>query len=137
MPTGFCTDILRARGALGASCSEHVRGHAGSIVLHAAAQAHVQRARASGLPVLGACVLCPVQALAAEADVGVVVLRRYVGNTYYNIYNKKACAAIHAHWTVAFAQVCAPSTSCRPCCRRVLCRARGAFRTAGLRPCGS
>ena len=34
------------------------------------------------------------------------MLRRYVGNTLYNIYNKKACAQIHAHWTVAFAQVC-------------------------------
>ena len=34
------------------------------------------------------------------------MMRRYVGNTLYNIYNKKACAQIHAHWTVAFAQVC-------------------------------
>jgi len=30
---------------------------------------------------------------------------RYVGNTFYNIYNKKACSNIHAHWTVAFAQL--------------------------------
>ena len=44
------------------------------------------------------------------------VLCRYVGNTYYNIYNKKACAAIHAHWTVAFAQVCPHSTCCGSCC---------------------
>jgi len=29
----------------------------------------------------------------------------YAGNTYYNIYNKKACSLIHAHWTVAFAQL--------------------------------
>merc|ERR1712127_983272 len=28
-----------------------------------------------------------------------------VGNTLYNIYNKKACSNIHAHWTVAFAQL--------------------------------
>ena len=30
---------------------------------------------------------------------------RYVGNTAYNVYNKKACALIHAHWSVAFAQL--------------------------------
>ena len=29
----------------------------------------------------------------------------YVGNTLYNIYNKKACNSIHAHWSVAFAQL--------------------------------
>merc|ERR1740130_551406 len=29
----------------------------------------------------------------------------YAGNTYYNIYNKKACSLIHAHLTVAFAQL--------------------------------
>jgi solute carrier family 35 protein E1 len=29
----------------------------------------------------------------------------YVGNTLYNIYNKKACSNIHAHWSVAFAQL--------------------------------
>ena len=29
----------------------------------------------------------------------------YLGNIYYNIYNKKACANIHAHWSVAFAQL--------------------------------
>ena len=29
----------------------------------------------------------------------------YIGNTLYNIYNKKACNAIHAHWSVAFAQL--------------------------------
>ena len=31
--------------------------------------------------------------------------RRYAGNYYYNIYNKKATNAIHAHWTVAFTQL--------------------------------
>ena len=29
----------------------------------------------------------------------------YIGNTLYNIYNKKACNNIHAHWSVAFAQL--------------------------------
>ena len=30
---------------------------------------------------------------------------RYVGNAAYNVYNKKACSNIHAHWSVAFAQL--------------------------------
>merc|ERR1712216_1060122 len=29
----------------------------------------------------------------------------YVGNTLYNIYNKRACDSIPAHWSVAFAQL--------------------------------
>jgi len=29
----------------------------------------------------------------------------YVGNAAYNVYNKKACSNIHAHWSVAFAQL--------------------------------
>ena len=32
-------------------------------------------------------------------------VRRYVGNAAYNIYNKKACNLIHAHWTVSFGQL--------------------------------
>ena len=32
-------------------------------------------------------------------------MRRYVGNAAYNIYNKKACNLIHAHWTVSFGQL--------------------------------
>jgi len=34
-----------------------------------------------------------------------LILGWYIGNTAYNVYNKKACALIHAHWTVAFAQL--------------------------------
>ena len=34
-----------------------------------------------------------------------LVVAWYVGNTGYNIYNKKALNLIHAHWTVAFAQL--------------------------------
>jgi solute carrier family 35 protein E1 len=33
------------------------------------------------------------------------VVAWYVGNTYYNIYNKKALNLIHAHWTIAFVQL--------------------------------
>lgn len=33
------------------------------------------------------------------------VIAWYAGNTYYNIYNKKALNLLHAHWTVAFAQL--------------------------------
>lgn len=45
------------------------------------------------------------------------VLCRYVGNTLYNIYNKKACSNIHAHWSVAFAQlVVSAFTFSRPMC---------------------
>merc|ERR1719253_2262316 len=29
----------------------------------------------------------------------------YIGNTAYNVFNKKACAMIHPHWTVAFVQL--------------------------------
>jgi len=29
----------------------------------------------------------------------------YIGNAAYNVYNKKACNNIHAHWSVAFAQL--------------------------------
>ena len=40
---------------------------------------------------------------------------RYVGNAAYNVYNKKACSNIHAHWSVAFAQlVVRLSTSLSP-----------------------
>ena len=31
---------------------------------------------------------------------------RYVGNTLYNVYNKKACAAIHAHWVPLSLMLC-------------------------------
>jgi len=44
-------------------------------------------------------------AKASPAKLLALITGWYVGNTYYNIYNKKACAAIHAHWTVAFAQL--------------------------------
>lgn len=38
----------------------------------------------------------------------------YVGNTFYNIYNKKALNQIHAHWSVAFAQLVVGVIWCLP-----------------------
>jgi len=34
-----------------------------------------------------------------------LVFAWYAGNTLYNIYNKKACNMIHAHWFVSCAQL--------------------------------
>lgn len=34
-----------------------------------------------------------------------LVVAWYAGNTFYNIYNKKACNMIHAHWFVSCAQL--------------------------------
>jgi solute carrier family 35 protein E1 len=53
---------------------------------------------------------CSPQASMAEQKASTVkllllIVGWYVGNTFYNIYNKKACSNIHAHWTVAFAQL--------------------------------
>eukprot|EP00281_Chroomonas_sp_CCMP1168_P029946 CAMPEP_0206241596 /NCGR_PEP_ID=MMETSP0047_2-20121206/16579_1 /ASSEMBLY_ACC=CAM_ASM_000192 /TAXON_ID=195065 /ORGANISM="Chroomonas mesostigmatica_cf, Strain CCMP1168" /LENGTH=333 /DNA_ID=CAMNT_0053666501 /DNA_START=20 /DNA_END=1021 /DNA_ORIENTATION=+ len=42
------------------------------------------------------------------------VIAWYVGNTFYNIYNKKALNQIHAHWTVAFAQLVVGVIWCLP-----------------------
>eukprot|EP00286_Rhodomonas_abbreviata_P019789 CAMPEP_0181310646 /NCGR_PEP_ID=MMETSP1101-20121128/12700_1 /TAXON_ID=46948 /ORGANISM="Rhodomonas abbreviata, Strain Caron Lab Isolate" /LENGTH=338 /DNA_ID=CAMNT_0023417295 /DNA_START=52 /DNA_END=1068 /DNA_ORIENTATION=- len=42
------------------------------------------------------------------------VVAWYVGNTYYNIYNKKALNLIHAHWSVAFAQLVVGIIVCIP-----------------------
>mmetsp|Transcript_35568 Transcript_35568/g.71245 ORF Transcript_35568/g.71245 Transcript_35568/m.71245 type:complete len:342 (-) Transcript_35568:95-1120(-) len=42
------------------------------------------------------------------------VVAWYVGNTYYNIYNKKALNLLHAHWTVAFAQLVVGIVWCIP-----------------------
>ena len=42
---------------------------------------------------------------ASMLKLALLILGWYVGNTLYNIYNKKACNSIHAHWSVAFAQL--------------------------------
>jgi len=42
---------------------------------------------------------------ASTAKLLFLIVGWYVGNTLYNIYNKKACSNIHAHWSVAFAQL--------------------------------
>merc|ERR1711966_34574 len=47
----------------------------------------------------------PAEAKAGPVKLMLLILGWYVGNTLYNVYNKKACAAIHAHWTVAFTQL--------------------------------
>jgi len=47
----------------------------------------------------------PAVAPASPLKLLLLITGWYVGNTLYNIYNKKACAQIHAHWTVAFAQL--------------------------------
>jgi len=39
------------------------------------------------------------------AELAVLVLLWYAGNTLYNIYNKKASKMLHAHWTIAAAQL--------------------------------
>jgi len=47
----------------------------------------------------------PAEAGASPMKLMLLIVGWYVGNTAYNVYNKKACAMIHAHWTVAFVQL--------------------------------
>jgi solute carrier family 35 protein E1 len=47
----------------------------------------------------------PAEAAASPLKLMLLIVGWYVGNTAYNVYNKKACAMIHAHWTVAFVQL--------------------------------
>jgi hypothetical protein len=54
---------------------------------------------------LGGWARCVCQALTSARAGDVLWLSRYVGNAAYNVYNKKACTNIHAHWSVAFAQL--------------------------------
>ncbi|KAG7336680.1 triose-phosphate transporter family protein [Nitzschia inconspicua] len=42
---------------------------------------------------------------ASPAKLALLVIAWYAGNTFYNIYNKKATNMIHAHWFVATAQL--------------------------------
>ena len=44
-------------------------------------------------------------AIPEKVSLFLLVVAWYLGNTGYNIYNKKALNLIHAHWTVAFAQL--------------------------------
>lgn len=45
------------------------------------------------------------EAPASNLKLAGLVLAWYVGNTLYNVYNKKATNALHAHWTVASLQL--------------------------------
>lgn len=45
------------------------------------------------------------QAPASNTKLALLVLAWYAGNTFYNVYNKKATNMIHAHWFVAAAQL--------------------------------
>jgi len=47
----------------------------------------------------------PQEKGASTAKLLLLIVGWYIGNVFYNIYNKKACNAIHAHWSVAFAQL--------------------------------
>lgn len=41
----------------------------------------------------------------STAELAVLVFLWYAGNTLYNVYNKKASKMLHAHWTIAAAQL--------------------------------
>lgn len=45
------------------------------------------------------------EAAASPAKLAMLVFAWYAGNTFYNIYNKRTTNMIHAHWTVACAQL--------------------------------
>lgn len=45
------------------------------------------------------------ESAASPAKLALLVVCWYAGNTFYNIYNKKATNMIHAHWFVATAQL--------------------------------
>jgi len=47
----------------------------------------------------------PKEAGASTSTLVLLVVAWYAGNTLYNVYNKKATNAIHAHWFVATAQL--------------------------------